>query len=202
MTGSRTPAGPDLQSLAAAVRAGNAEALNAWFRLEHPRVFRLCFGFLADHAEAEDLAQDAMLHLHDRLAAWDPGRSYRTWGTAVVLNLCRDRLRRLQARRRAEDAARERPIPLRLPRPAETAQRNEVRAVLAGVLGRLTPREREVFVLHDLEETPAKEVSAALGITPATVRSILSLARRRLRALLGDRLAGVVPGQASGGSRA
>ena len=54
-----------------AVLAGDALALDRWYRREHPEVWRLCVGFLADAAEAEDVAQDAMLKLHDELPRWD-----------------------------------------------------------------------------------------------------------------------------------
>ena len=111
MTAPRPTADRRPEALALAVRARDPEALDAWFRAEHPRVWRICFGLLADAAEADDLAQDAMLHLHDHLDAWDSERPYGTWRNAVVANLCRDRLRRLAARRTAERAAAEEGLP-------------------------------------------------------------------------------------------
>ena len=185
----QTPPTPDPSpALLAAVRSGDGDAVDAWFRSEHPRVYRLCFGFLADAEEAEDAAQDAMLHLIDNLDAWDEERPYRGWRNAVVLNHCRSRRRKSDARRRAEDAAAEAWEARPLPDPAQETARGEVRDVLRAALARLTPREREVFVLRDLEATPTAEVAAALAIGESSVRSLLTLARRRLRGLLGDRL--------------
>lgn len=179
----------DAASFVAGVLRGEAAALDAWYRREHPQVFRLCFGFLADATEADDLAQDAMLHLHDRLERWNPQRPYGAWRNTVVVNLCRDRLRRLDARRRAEGKAAENVLPRELPRPEQEAERSEVQAILAESLTALSPREREAFVLRDLEGLSTKETAAALEVTDATVRSLLTLARRRLRGLLGPRLA-------------
>ncbi len=171
---------------------------NFWSR-EYPAVYRLCFGVLVDAAAAEDAAQDAMVRLIDRLADYDEARPFGTWRNAVVLNLCRDRMRRVAARRRhEEDAARATPERL-LPAPDDVAAGSEVSAILQDSLEALTPREREVFVLHDLEETPTAEVAAALSITEGTTRSLLLLARRRLRRLLGARLAMVDPGSEDGG---
>ncbi len=189
---SGTPS-PDLLR---AVRDGEAAAVDAWFRAEHTVVFRLCFGFLADGEEAEDAAQDAMLHLLDNLHAWDSRRPYRTWRNTVVRNLCRDRHRRREARRRAEDSAAERRGDV-LPDPTDDIVRGEVREVLRESLAALSPREREVFVLRDLEGMPTAEVAASLSITAGTVRSLSTLARRRLRGLLGARL-----DPAEGGGRA
>jgi len=198
---SPSPSRPEVVlPLLPAVLAGEPAAIDRWFRAEHPHVWRLCLGLLADAAEAEDVAQDAMLHLLDRLHAWDPARPYRAWRTTVVVNLCRDRLRRLEARQRAhERAARARDDAGRgiLPDPGDEASRAEVMDVLREALGALTPREREAFVLRDLEGGSTEETAEQLGVTPSSVRSLLTLARRRLRTLLGER----VPGLAGGGER-
>jgi RNA polymerase sigma factor (sigma-70 family) len=93
----------------------------------------------------------------------------------------------------AAPARRARPAPLclpsALPSPEEAAQAAEVRTLLLGALAALSPREREAFVLHDLEGADAAETALALGIGESSVRSLLSLARRRLRTLLGPHLA-------------
>ena len=186
------PGDIDPQALVPAVVAGRAEAVDAWYRAEHPAVYRLCFGLLAREADAEDAAQDAMLHLHDHLAGWDGERPYRSWRTTVVVNHCRDRLRRRDARERAERAGwgagqgRSERVP---EDPVRAAEAGEARGLLLEALSFLTPREREAFVLRDLEEEPTAEVARALGVTEGTVRSLITLARRRLRKVLGPRLA-------------
>jgi RNA polymerase sigma-70 factor (ECF subfamily) len=191
-------AGEAPEALFVRARGGEPDAVEAWFRREHPVVYRLSFGFLADAAEAEDVAQDAMLHLIDRSDAWDPERSYRAWRDRVVLNLCRDRLRRDAARGRAHARAREAvedaaagPALPDAAGPLEALERAEVARVLRESLASLSPREREAFVLRDLEELPTAEVAATLEITPGTVRSLLTLARRRLRRRLAARLPGI-----------
>ncbi len=191
---SEVPPTPDLD----AVARGEPDAVDAWFRREHPEVYRLCLGFLADTAEAEDVAQDAMLHLLDHLDARDPGRPWRAWRNTLVLNRCRDRRRRVAARGRAEEAAAAAGLPDRLPDPAAEAERGEVRAALAAALRSLSPREREAFVLRDLEGVSTSEAALALGVGESTVRSLLTLARRRLRNLLGERLPGLAGGESRG----
>ncbi|RMH03020.1 MAG: RNA polymerase sigma factor [Planctomycetota bacterium] len=181
------PTGPEPpDALAAAAATGRPEAQAAWFRAEHPRVYRLCLGLLADPAAAEELAQDAMIHLLDRLDRRPPGSPYPAWRNRVVLNLCRDQARRRAARDRAEKAAAGR-VPVAPPvlGPVERASAAELREILARTLAELPPREREAFVLRDLEGASTAEASAAMEVTAATVRSLLTLARRRLRRLLG-----------------
>ncbi len=182
-------AGSPSPELLRAVEAGAPEAVDAWFRAEHPEVYRLCFGFLAQAVEADDVAQEAMLHLLDTLGARDPAGSYRAWRTTVVLNRCRDRLRRGAARRAAEEGAALARAEALLPDPHAALERAEVEHGLALALRALPEREREAFVLRDLEGLETAEVARALAITESSVRSLLTLARRRLRELLGARLA-------------
>lgn len=183
--------GSPAPELLRAVQARNPEAVDAWFRAEHPEVYRLCFGFLAHAAEAEDVAQETMLRLLDRLHDWDPSRSYRSWRTSVVLNRCRDRVRRLDARRTAEEDAALARAERALPDPHDALERAEAERLLGIGLRSLSPREREAFVLRDLEGLETSEVARALGIGESSVRSLVTLARRRLRELFG---AGLAPG--------
>jgi len=190
------PARPD--DLAQAVLDGEPRALERWYRAEHPPVWRLCLGFLADRAEADDVAQDAMLHLHDRLERWDRTRPFETWRNSVVLNFCRDRRRRAEARERAERSALEHALPARLPEPGAALEQGELAELVTRGLSALTEREREAFVLHDLEGRPADEVARTMDIAQGSVRALLTLARRRLRNLLAPRLEGYFPGSERG----
>ncbi len=180
-----TPTDP----LAAAAAAGDADAVAQLYAREHPIVWRLCLGFLAQRHEADDAAQDAMLQLIDRLPSFDTRRAFAPWRNAVALNLCRDRLRRRDARARAEQHAAESLAPLPPPSPRSVAERGEVQELVTASLARLAPREREVFVLHDLQGEATATVAASLSIAESTVRVLLMTARRRLREWLAPRLA-------------
>ncbi|MHC5064786.1 MAG: RNA polymerase sigma factor [Planctomycetota bacterium] len=179
---------PSEKERIAAAQAGDPEALDGWFREHHPSVYRLCLGFLADAVAAEDLCQDAMLHLLDRLQHWDPARSFSAWRNSIVLNLCRDRLRKLKRRERAELGAAPLHLPNPSPAPEDGLARREAQEVLQVALRSLPPREREAFVLRDLEGSATAEVALAMQVSESTVRSLTTLARRRLRGLLAESL--------------
>lgn len=174
--------------------AGQPEALDVWYRREWPAVYRLCLGFLADHSAAEDAAQDAMLRLADRLQIDGPGLvDYEKWRTTVVLNLCRDALRRRARRDRAESEPPPHLAERTLPDPHDLAAQAEVRASLQSALKQLTEREREAFVLRDLQGLSTDEAASAMQIAASSVRSLLTLARRRLRTVLSPSLSPDAP---------
>lgn len=192
--------GPDAELLEG-LSAREPRAVERWYRAEHGPVWRLCLGLLADPAAADDLAGEAMLKLHDRIDRWDRTVPYAAWRTKVVVNLCRDRARRVDARRRAEDAGASARPESPLPDPSEVASQAELQEIVRGVLRTIGDREREAFVLRELEGHTTAEVAAAMGIGESTVRSLTTLARRRLREVLEPRIAGTTTsGTATSGS--
>ena len=135
-----------------------------------------------------------MLQLLDHLDDGEGARSYRAWRTTLVLNRCRDRMRRAAARREGGGGRGHGRPEEPLPDPADAAQRAETAATLAFGLRALPPREREAFVLRDLEGLDTAEVARVLSITESSVRSLVTLARQRLRGDARD------PTRARGGS--
>lgn len=181
----------DTAALVPRVLARDPQALDLFYRREHPTVYRLCFGFLADPGAAEDVAHDALHRLIEALPAFDRSRPYTAWRNTLVLNLCRDLKRREEARSRAENRAAQSDLEFGARHrsdPVASAADAEIRSLLLDALRLLSEREREVFVLRDLEGQESSDVAASLGITEGTVRSLLCLARRRLRDVLGERI--------------
>lgn len=166
------------------VCARDPRAVERWYRLEHPRVWRRCLGLVGARTDADDLAQDAMLKLHDELPRRSRDVPYAAWSARVVVNLCRDRWRRVAARERAENAARERRSEAHLPDPSDVLTQTELRDLVTAVLAKLPEREREAFVLRELEQLSTEQVALAMEIEESTVRSLTTLARRRMRDLL------------------
>jgi RNA polymerase sigma-70 factor (ECF subfamily) len=97
-------------------------------------------------------------------------------------------VRRLEAQRAAERAALAEREERVHPHPQASLEAREVEELLRLGLGSLPPREREAFVLRDLEGLETADVARTLEITESSVRSLLTLARRRLRECLGPML--------------
>ncbi|HEX3555917.1 MAG TPA: RNA polymerase sigma factor [Thermoanaerobaculia bacterium] len=152
------------------------------FDAHHQRLFRLALRLSCDREEARDLVQEAFLR-----AARSPGavpegeQPEEAWLVRTLVNLCRDRFRRLGVRSRAaaEIQRQEREPASRHPEAAAVA-----RATVTAALARLSPRRRAVVVLHELEGIAVREVARLLGVAEVTVRWHLLAARRDLASLL------------------
>ena len=143
------------------------------FEAERPRLVGIASRVLGDHAEAEDVVQQAWLRLHGTDAEID---NLAGWLTTVTTRLCLDRLR---ART---------PVPVEDVDPGETAGdpaddvalADTVGLALHVVLDRLSPRERVAFVLHDSFGFEFPTIAAVLDTTPTAERKLASRARAKV----------------------
>jgi RNA polymerase sigma-70 factor (ECF subfamily) len=167
-----------------------AERLGRLFDAHHQRLYRLARRMTGDAEEGRDLVQEAFLRAARRPASipW-PEAAAEAWLVRVVVNLCRDRHRR----RGVREARRHRlPRPLAGAEPESTAL---ARATVEAALSRLSPRQRAVVLLRELEDRPTAEVARLLGLTRVTVRWHLAQARKTLARWL---LAGGAPAPRAG----
>ena len=177
------PNSDPLGEIARRLRRGE-DVVGDWFPVAWPLVHRLCRGFTASGSDAEDLAQDAMVHLFDQIGKWDPERSYLAWQRTVVLNLCRNRRRSSARRKIHEDSAGVERMTRVETTPTEALERSELGALIDRFLGLLPPREREAFVLCDLEGMRPVDAAEVMGVADSTVRAALTLGRRRMKEAL------------------
>lgn len=138
---------------------------------------------LRDDAEAEDVAQEALLRLWrsaDRIEVGPHG--VRPWLRRVVSNLCIDRVRAL----RNTDVVDEVPDVAVAPAQQRALEQRQTSARVDAALKELPPRQRLALVLFHFEGMSQVEVGATMGISDEAVESLLSRARRALRSMLAD----------------
>lgn len=143
-----------------------------------PGALRQAYRMLSDQAEAEDVAQEAMLRLWKQAADWRAGEArVSTWLYRVVHNLCIDRLRKRRPQVAVEDAPEPvDPDPGVLERMAETERSKAV----AEAIGELPARQRQALVLRHFEGLSNPEIGEALECSVEAVESLLARARRQL----------------------
>jgi RNA polymerase sigma-70 factor, ECF subfamily len=156
--------------------AGETAAFDELVRRHWHELVRLARVVLASDLEAEDLAQETLVHAWRRLAELREPASFLPW---LRRSLVRRGVRLVRQRRRRQTArleAADQPVAVGLG-PTEGLQ---VETLLAA----LTPRQRTTVFLVEVEGLTTAEAAQRLGTSAATLRVHLYLARRRLRALL------------------
>lgn len=158
-------------------RAGDADAFGVLAERAWPELVRLARVVLAGAAEAEDVAQDALLAGWRGLAGLRRVSGFQAWLRRIAWRL---------ALRAARRASRLEPLALE---PAAlgraTSSGVESRLDVERLLCELTPRERAVLFLSEIEGMNAAEIGRELGIAAVTVRVHRWQARRRLAERLG-----------------
>ncbi len=137
---------------------------------------------LRHRADAEDVAQDAMLRAY-RFFDQFRGSDARAWLLQIVRNSCYtwlEKNRPLELMTEFDEELHVRPSA----NPESLAAQADERERLMRALESLPPRSREVLVLRELEDCSYKEIAEITGIPMGTVMSTLSRARERLQRTL------------------
>ena len=162
---------------------GDGQAAAVLAQRHTSRVLALAVRMLGDRAEAEDVAQEAMLRLWKIAPDWRQGEAkVSTWLYRVAANLCTDRLRR----RRSTDLD-------AIPEPEDDAPSVEARmigrdrvAAVRAAIDALPERQRLAMSLRFLQELPNPEVAAVMETTVEAVESLLARGKRTLAAGLAE----------------
>ena len=180
------------QELIAQVQRGQSESFYELVRPYERRVYAAAMAILRNEADAEDVAQEAMLKALANIRQFRAEAKFSTWLIQITVNeaLMRRRRERIGTMEAIDDnrddegeyAPREfadwREIP------SEALERKEVRQKLAEALASLDRKYREVFVMRDMEHLNIQETAEALGISVASVKTRLLRARLMLRDML------------------
>ncbi len=163
---------------------GDADAARELTLRLTPRIMGHAYRILGNQAEAEDVAQEAMLRLWRVARDWRQGEAQvTTWLYRVVANLCTDRLRRsrsvaLDEIPEPEDGA---------SGPVDGMQEQARSSALQGALNRLPERQRQAVVLRHIEELGNPEIAAIMGVSVEAVESLVARGKRALTADLQGR---------------
>lgn len=149
-----------------------------------PRVFAQAFRMLGDRAEAEDVAQEALMRLWKIAPEWRQGEAkVTTWLYRVAANLCTDRLRKRRSvgideiPEPEDDAI----------GPAEAMQEKARLDALQCALNTLPDRQRQAVILRHIEGLGNPEIAEIMEITVEAVESLTARGKRALTAELAGR---------------
>jgi RNA polymerase sigma-70 factor, ECF subfamily len=180
------------QDLIARVQHGQRELFYELVQPYERRVYAAALAILRNDADAEDVAQEAMLKALAKISQFRAESRFSTWLIQITVNeaLMRRRRERTRGMEAIDDQRDEEGM--YTPRdfadwreiPSEALERKEVRQRLAQALASLDRKYREVFVLRDMEQLNIQETAEALGISVASVKTRLLRARLMLRDLL------------------
>lgn len=160
------------KELARRIEAGEPDAAEAFAREHYPAVLRLAYRLSGQKEDAEDIAQETFLVARQKISTFRGGSTLRTWIHRIALNEYR------QWRRKR------RPLPLvdhDQPMQDHAIHSFETGHVLAKAMQNIPEKQREAFVLFEVEQLSMNEVAHVLGVPTGTAKARVFYARQNLR---------------------
>jgi RNA polymerase sigma-70 factor, ECF subfamily len=180
------------RELIARLRHGEHDAVSDLASAYGSKVHQLAFRYLKNHEDAEEVTQDVLLKVFQRIDAFRGDAALSSWIYRITFNTAMSRLRNARAARHAaiEESTREdnegrRPARREVidwsPLADEEMLRGELRAALVEALKELPPLYRVPVILRDIEGLSTEEASAVLRVKDQTLKSRLHRGRLILR---------------------
>jgi RNA polymerase sigma-70 factor, ECF subfamily len=184
-------------SLITRICKGESSLFAALVKPYERRVYVTALALLRDDADAQDVAQEAILKAFANLRQFRGDSKFSTWLIQITVNEARMRQRKQHAQlfeplvesKDEEGTYTPRDFADWREIPSEALERSEIRALLAKALASLAQKYREVFILRDVEHMSIEEAAEVLNISIASVKTRLLRARLMLRDILAPDLA-------------
>lgn len=168
---------------------GDGSAWEELVRRHTRRIYNICYRFVGNRTEAEDLTQDVFLRVYRTLVSYRSAHGgFATWMTSVTRNLLIDHYRRTKRDRITDSLDDKMPVvenkATSARRPDELALLGELSGQVQNALTRLSPELREAVILRDLQQLEYAEIQNVLAVPEGTVKSRINRGRIELARIL------------------
>lgn len=168
-------------------RQGNKAAFGQLVLRYQPMAQRLATRVIGNGDLASELVQDAMLQAYLSLEKLNDPTRFKSWLYGIVLNICRNDLRRRKVicfslEAMVENLVDESPVIAgSSPNPQIVAEQEELHTALLEAVDTLSPKNRSVILLFYHEQFSLQEVANRLNISVSAVKGRLHKSRHQLR---------------------
>jgi RNA polymerase sigma-70 factor (ECF subfamily) len=163
-------------------RRGNFNNFRKLIELTSPFAYSVAFRILGNEDQAKDVVQETMITIWQKLKRIKSAEVYKTWIYRIVVNKCYDHMRK--RKRNPEFVTDEQTWELISNRisvePSVTLENSETAKIIGILTKKLSPRQKTVFVLSDLEGMSNDEISEITGISKSAVKANLYHARKSI----------------------
>jgi RNA polymerase sigma-70 factor, ECF subfamily len=170
-------------NIISALRKGDTESFTIIVRELTTPMLRLAGRIVTNTEEAEDIVQECFLKVWEKRASIKDNQSFMAWLRRIVINRCYDFLRKEKRKNGSRvdiDAVHN--ISASLTEEADARiNEEEVSDILAYLTEGLSPRQKIVYVLSELEGYSNQEISKSTGMNENAVKSNLHHARKSAR---------------------
>ncbi len=173
--------------LIARAQQGDSQAFATLFETHKSRIYAICLRMTNNMAEAEDLTQDAFIHVFRKLSTFRGDSAFSTWLYRIAVNTVLMHFRKKSNRQVSLDqpAQADSGLPKREYGRADDRLTGSVdRLALARAINELPPGYRAIFLMHEVQGYEHQEIAKLLKCSIGNSKSQLHKAKLRMRRLL------------------
>jgi RNA polymerase sigma-70 factor (ECF subfamily) len=183
---------------------GSTEAFEEIVRQYREKAYSLAYHFIGNREDAEDISQDAFVIVYKKASEFRGESSFQTWFYKIIVNLCRNHLRRRRWKKvigldSRENKMDEKMLIDEISAKADTCdvkyslENMELKQAIEDAIKMLPAQQKEVFIMKHFQEMKISEIAKCLQCAEGTVKSHLFRAVKNLQ----DMLKGFVNGGAA-----
>lgn len=165
------------------ILSGQTESFEPLVTPYRKLLLTLAFRLTRDIEEAKEISQETLMRAFRYLRSFDRKRSFKNWLLQIEMNVWRT----IGARTADERTLRELAAINPAHDPEEALAGKEAREKLLSCLDGLSPKEKEVFLLREIEGRTIRETAEVLRTSSISVRVHLSRARDKIREIIKER---------------
>ena len=175
------------------VLAGKLEAFDPLVTPYRRALLSLAFRLTKNWEDAKEVAQETLLRAFKYLSHFDRKRSFKNWLFQILVNAARNFQKKSLPLDRGDSTSSE--LAASNSGPDERHLREELKSQLLECLTGLSRKEKEIFLLRDIEELSIKETAEVLGASSISVRVHLSAARKKIKEMIREKYPHLMEGR-------
>lgn len=174
-----------------ALKAGDKEAFRQLVEIHKDAVVNICYGYVQQYEDAEDLAQDVFVEVYRSLDKFREDSTLYTWIYRIATSKCLDALRsRKRVKRQAfykarqygsEEAPEMDKIKGGFTNPEQDLVQKQQREYISEALDKLPEAQRVAFTLSNYQGLSNKEISEVMERSTGSVESLIHRAKQNLK---------------------
>lgn len=165
-------------------RAGDLDAFSQVYDRYERQVFRYAYHILGHRDDADDIKQETFVKAYQAISSFRSESSLQTWLLKICGNLCRDKIKSWDRRKVTYDSTLRDDVIGSTnfeDGPQAIVERKQVTEIIFRALKGMPAAQREIIVLHEVEDLSYEEIAAVLGCSRTSIKLRLFRARRSLK---------------------
>jgi RNA polymerase sigma-70 factor (ECF subfamily) len=165
-------------------RAGDLDAFSQVYDRYERQIFRYAYHILGNRDDADDIKQETFVKAYQAIGSFRSESSLQTWLLRICGNLCRDKIKSWDRRKVTYDSTLRDDVlgsSDEADSPQSILERKEMTEIIFKALRGMPPAQREIIVLHEVEDMSYEEIAAVVGCSRTSIKLRIFRARKNLK---------------------